>query len=127
MRGGGVSSACGLGEAGGVATRQIGRDRERRSDHRVGLSWLIEVRGEYPFNSGPFLFKCRNASRAGLYFRSDVFFFPGQLLHVVLSIPADDTKDFEVHSVTLYYRIVRVERLRTEERTRFGVAAILAG
>jgi hypothetical protein len=99
--------------------------RDRRGSRRLALRLPIEVCGESPFNPQTFYGRTRDIAPKGVYFFCEEAYMAGQLLHVTMRLFGDPVTGSDRISLTLRYRIQRVEEISQNGSKAFGVAAAL--
>jgi hypothetical protein len=98
---------------------------DRRYSPRLTQRLPIEVCGESLFN--PHIFRGRTCDIAakGIYFVCEEAYMVGQLIHVTVTLSGDRAVSCDSVSLTLRYRIQRVETLIRNGLKIFGVAVAL--
>jgi hypothetical protein len=98
---------------------------DRRCSRRFALSLPIEVSGESPFNPQTFRGRTRDIAANGIYFFCEEAYMAGQLVHVTIRLSGDSVAFSDRVSLTLRYRVQRVEEIVRNASKIFGVAVAL--
>jgi hypothetical protein len=98
---------------------------DRRGSRRLALSLPVEVCGEGPFNPETFCGRTRDIGAKGVYFVCEEAYIVGQLIHVTIRLSGVLVTGTDSVSLTLRYRVQRVEEILRNGSKTFGVAAAL--
>jgi hypothetical protein len=96
-----------------------------RYSRRLALRLPIEVCGESPFNPQTFRGRTRDIAAKGVYFVCEQAYMVAQLVHVTIRLSGDLVAGSERVSLTLRYRIQRVEEIFQNGSKTFGIAVAL--
>lgn len=98
---------------------------DRRCSRRLALRLPIEFYGESPFNPQTFRGRTRDIAAKGVYFFCEEAYMVGQLVHVTIRLSGDPVAGSDRVSLTLRYRVQRVEEMIRNGSKAFGVAVAL--
>jgi hypothetical protein len=98
---------------------------DRRYSRRLALRLPIIVCGESPFNPQTFHGNTRDTAAKGIYFYCEEAYMVGQLVHVTIRLSGDPVAGTDCISLTLRYRVQRVEKTVRNGSKTFGVAVAL--
>jgi PilZ domain len=97
---------------------------DRRCASRIAFVIPIEVRGESPFNPRTVTGITQNLSANGMYFVCGERYLPGQLLYITMKF-GDQVQGIDSLSLTLRFRVQRLEQTKRSAAEHFGVAVAL--
>ena len=99
------------------------RTPDRRCSRRIAIVLPIEVQGESPFNTRTVRGAIQNLSANGMSFVCGERYLPGQILYVTMNF-GDQVHGID-GSLTLQFRVQRLEQSQRNDPKQFAVAVAL--
>jgi hypothetical protein len=100
------------------------RTPDRRCSRRIAFVLPIEVQGESPFNTRTVRGTTQNLSANGMSFVCSERYLAGQLLYITLRF-GDQVQGADSFSLTLQFRVQRLEQRQRNDPEQFAVAVAL--
>jgi hypothetical protein len=97
---------------------------DRRCSRRIAVVLPIEVQGESPFNTRTVRGATQTLSANGMSFVCGERYLPGQLLYVTMKF-GDQVQGADSFSLTLQFRVQRIEQAQGNDPQQFAVAVAL--